>query len=175
MIMNFLKKEKPTDGEIQVSYHTKPPCLLAISVDKESSFFLNPLLTMGRACKSDHPQQPIVLTKTSGRKPGSGHFYLRSVRRVCSPKLLPRHLRQFGWQLGVLINTVTLDLLVVLFLSTLRCKTLCEANKPFCMRLDDQFWCFDCFRDTQKWLIRKHNGGGSGKRCPEKPVLQRNT
>ena len=32
----ILKKEKPTDGEIQVSYHTKPPCLLAISVDKES-------------------------------------------------------------------------------------------------------------------------------------------
>ena len=47
----------------------------------------------------------------------------------------------------------------------LHCKTLCEVTKPFlfffCVRLDDQFWCFDCLRQTQKLLLRKQNGSGS--------------
>ena len=30
------------------------------------------------ACKNEHPQQTIVLTKAAGQQPGSGHCYLRS-------------------------------------------------------------------------------------------------
>ena len=48
------------------------------------------------------------------------------------------------------------------YFSTLRCKTLCDVTRPyFRVRLDDQFQCFDCLCKTQKWLIRRHNGGGS--------------
>ena len=46
MIMNYLKEEKATDGEIEISYHRKPPCLLAMHLGRQRVlvhlFFQNP-------------------------------------------------------------------------------------------------------------------------------------
>ena len=36
MIANDLKKEKPTDGEMEVSHHTKLPCLRAVDLGRKS-------------------------------------------------------------------------------------------------------------------------------------------
>ena len=36
MITNELKKEKPTDGEMEVSYHTKPLYLRAVHLGRQS-------------------------------------------------------------------------------------------------------------------------------------------
>ena len=38
IITNDLKKENPTDREIQVSYHTKPPCLRAVHPGRQRVF-----------------------------------------------------------------------------------------------------------------------------------------
>ena len=37
-IMNDLKKEKRTDGKMQVSYQTKPPCLHAVHLGRQRVF-----------------------------------------------------------------------------------------------------------------------------------------
>ena len=37
-ISNDLKKEKRTDGKMQVSYHTKPPCLRAVHLGRQRVF-----------------------------------------------------------------------------------------------------------------------------------------
>ena len=37
-ITNDLKKEKRTDGEMEVSYHTKPPCLGAVHLGRQRVF-----------------------------------------------------------------------------------------------------------------------------------------
>ena len=38
MITNDLKKEKPTDGEMEGSYHTKPLCLCAVYLGRQRVF-----------------------------------------------------------------------------------------------------------------------------------------
>ena len=90
MILNYLKKA--TDGETKGSYHTKPPCLLALHLGRQRVLvhFFRKILNDNRqnqflcAYKNDPPQRPIVLTKTAGQERGSGHCYLRSsfFRRV---------------------------------------------------------------------------------------------
>ena len=44
-----------------------------------------------RARETEHPQQTVVLTKTAGQQPGSGHFCLRSsvhnLGRDCSKRM----------------------------------------------------------------------------------------
>ena len=85
------------------------------------------------------------------------------------------HLRQFGWQLSVLINTVTLGLLVVLFLSTLRCKTLCEANKLLLHEVGRSILMFWLLTRDSKMTDSEAQRWRFGKCSVDKPVLQRIT
>ena len=96
MIMNYLKKA--TDGETKGSYHTKPPCLLALHLGRQIvlvHFFSKNLNNNKQnqflcAYKNDPPQRPIVLTKTAGQERGSCRSLLFKVFLFpASSKTLP--------------------------------------------------------------------------------------
>ena len=89
------------------------------------------------------------------------------------------NLRQFGWQISVSINTVILGLSNIFFFR--RCVVRhCEVAKQFFFACNwtVNFDIFDCFSDTKKWLIHRHNGGGwknvdQRGPCPGKTVESR--
>ena len=108
MIRNYLKNEKPTDGEIEISHQTKPPCLHAVHLGMEHFFRRASLVIKLFQINA----VSIVFQRGRGKVYNADKFVKQLGQFVYQNSC---HLRQFGWQLIVAINAVKLGLLVINF------------------------------------------------------------